>query len=100
MVGRTPEYLGKQILVREVKLATIGVLLVLVAVAIAVATPAGRQSMSTSGPPGFAEAVYAHLSQAQNNGSAFSGYSGFIQPIAGSVGSHGIARADIMADSS
>jgi K+-transporting ATPase ATPase A chain len=100
MVGRTPEYLGKQILVREVKLATIGVLfvrlLMLVAVAIAVATPAGRQSMSTSGPPGFAEAVYAHLSQAQNNGSASAGYSGFIQPIAGSVGSHGIALADIM----
>jgi potassium-transporting ATPase potassium-binding subunit len=74
MVGRTPEYLGKQILAREIKLASIGLLfvplLVLAFAAIAIATPAGRQSMSTHGPQGLAEAVYAYLSQAQNNGSA------------------------------
>jgi potassium-transporting ATPase potassium-binding subunit len=100
MVGRTPEYLGKQIQTREVKLASVGALfvpfLVLAIAAVAIATPAGRHSMSTHGPQGFAETVYAYLSQAQNNGSAFAGYSGFVQPTAGNVGSHGIAFADIM----
>jgi K+-transporting ATPase ATPase A chain len=99
MVGRTPEYLGKQIQAHEVKLASLGTLfvplLVLVFAAIAIATPAGRHSMSTDGPQGFAESVYAYLSQAQNNGSAFAGYTGFIQPVAGNVGSHGIAFADL-----
>jgi Potassium-transporting ATPase A subunit len=99
MVGRTPEYLGKQIQAREVKLATLGSLfvplLVLVFAAIAVASPAGRQSMSTHGPQGLAESVYAYLSQAQNNGSAFAGYSGFVQPVAGNVGAHGIVFADL-----
>jgi K+-transporting ATPase ATPase A chain len=99
MVGRTPEYLGKQIQAHEIKLASIGTLfvplLVLTFVAIAIATPAGGQSMSTHGPQGFAESVYAYLSQAQNNGSAFAGYSGFIQPVAGNVGAHGIAFADL-----
>src|SRR5450631_3189387 len=99
MVGRTPEYLGKQIQAREVKLATLGSLfvplLVLVFAAIAVASPAGRQSMSTHGPQGLAESVYAYLSQAQNNGSAFAGYSGFIQPVAGNLGAHGITFADL-----
>jgi K+-transporting ATPase ATPase A chain len=99
MVGRTPEYLGKQIQAREVKLATLGALfvplLVLVFAAIAVATPAGRQSMSTHGPQGLAESVYAYLSQAQNNGSAFAGFSGFVQPAAGNLGAHGITFADL-----
>ncbi len=99
MVGRTPEYLGKQIQAREVKLASLGALfvplLVLVFAGIAVATPVGRQSMTAHGPQGFAEAAYAYLSQAQNNGSAFAGYSGFIQPVAGNVGAHGIAFADL-----
>jgi K+-transporting ATPase ATPase A chain len=99
MVGRTPEYLGKQIRAREVKLATIGTLfvplLVLVAAAIAVAAPVGRESMTAHGPQGLAESVYAYLSQAQNNGSAMAGYAGFIQPVAGNVGSHGIAFADL-----
>jgi K+-transporting ATPase ATPase A chain len=99
MVGRTPEYLGKQIQAHEIKLASIGTLfvplLVLTFVAIAIATPAGRQSMSTHGPQGFAESVYAYLSQAQNNGSAFAGYSGFIQPVAGNLGAHGITFADL-----
>src|ERR1039458_2898599 len=99
MVGRTPEYLGKQIQAHEIKLASIGTLfvplLVLTFVAIAIATPAGRQSMSAPGPQGFAESVYAYLSQAQNNGSAMAGYAGFIQPVAGNVGAHGITFADL-----
>jgi potassium-transporting ATPase potassium-binding subunit len=99
MVGRTPEYLGKQIQAREVKFATVGSLfvplLVLVVTALAVASPAGRRSMSTHGPQGFAESAYAYLSQAQNNGSAFAGYSGFVQPVAGNAGAHGITFADL-----
>jgi potassium-transporting ATPase potassium-binding subunit len=99
MVGRTPEYLGKQIHAREVKLASVGALfvplVVLVFTAIAISTAVGRQSMTAHGPQGFAEAAYAYLSMAQNNGSAFAGYSGFIQPVAGNVGAHGIAFADL-----
>jgi potassium-transporting ATPase potassium-binding subunit len=99
MVGRTPEYLGKQIQAREVKLATIATvfvpLLVLGVAAVALAAPVGRQSMLAHGPQGLAESVYAYLSQAQNNGSAMAGYTGFIQPAAGNVGSHGIAFADL-----
>ena len=82
------------------KLASLGVLfvplLVLATAAVAVATPAGRHSMTAHGPQGLAEAVYAYLSQAQNNGSAFAGYSGFVQPVAGNVGAHGIVLADVM----
>jgi K+-transporting ATPase ATPase A chain len=99
MVGRTPEYLGKQIQAHEIKLASVGALfvplLVLVFTALAVILPTARQSMSTHGPQGFAEAAYAYLSQAQNNGSAFAAYSGFVQPVAGNIGSHGIVFADI-----
>jgi K+-transporting ATPase ATPase A chain len=99
MVGRTPEYLGKQIQAREVKLASLGSLfvplLVLAFAALAVATSAGRQSMSTHGPQGLTESVYAYLSQAQNNGSAFAAYTGFIQPNPGNVGAHGIGFATI-----
>jgi K+-transporting ATPase ATPase A chain len=99
MVGRTPEYLGKQIQAREVKLASLGVLfvplLVLVFGALAVATAAGRQSLTAHGPQGLAESVYAYLSQAQNNGSAFAGYTGLVQPVAGNVGAHGITFADL-----
>jgi K+-transporting ATPase ATPase A chain len=99
MVGRTPEFLGKQIQAREVKLASIGTLFVplvlMVVAAIAIAAPVGRASMFAHGPQGLAETVYAYLSQAQNNGSAFAGYTGFIQPLAGNVGSHGIVFADL-----
>jgi potassium-transporting ATPase potassium-binding subunit len=99
MVGRTPEYLGKQIQAHEVKLASVGALfvplLVLVFTAVAVTSPVGRQSMTAHGPQGFAEAAYAYLSQAQNNGSAFAGYSGFVQPAAGNVGSHGLTFTDL-----
>jgi potassium-transporting ATPase potassium-binding subunit len=99
MVGRTPEYLGKRIGTREVKLAVVGALsvpiLVLVLTGLATSTQAGRESLSTHGPQGFAEALYAYLSQANNNGSAFAGYAGLIAPGAGNVGAHGIAFADI-----
>jgi K+-transporting ATPase ATPase A chain len=84
MVGRTPEFLGKKIEAREVKLTvlgTIGVpLLVLVTSAFAIATRYGRVSIFDSGPQGWSEALYAYTSQANNNGSAFAGYTGFVQP--------------------
>ena len=80
MVGRTPEYLGKKIEAREIKLVvlgTIGVpLLVLVVTAIAVATSYGKASIFDAGPQGFTESLYAYASQANNNGSAFAGYTG------------------------
>ncbi|HVQ57427.1 MAG TPA: potassium-transporting ATPase subunit KdpA, partial [Solirubrobacterales bacterium] len=86
MVGRTPEFLGKKIESREVKLVLVGVLvtplLVLFATAWAVASPDGTQSIYNHGPQGFSESLYAYMSQANNNGSAFAGYTGFIQPNA------------------
>jgi K+-transporting ATPase ATPase A chain len=84
MVGRTPELLGKKIEAREIKLTvfgTIGVpLLVLIASALAIATDYGRASIYSSGPNGWSETLYAYTSQANNNGSAFAGYTGFVQP--------------------
>ena len=78
MVGRTPEYLGKKIEAREIKLAAVGALLVptlvLVLTAIAIATTSGRASIFNPGPHGFSETLYAYDSQANNNGSAFAGY--------------------------
>ncbi|HVC21971.1 MAG TPA: potassium-transporting ATPase subunit KdpA [Candidatus Dormibacteraeota bacterium] len=80
MVGRTPEYLGKKIQAREVKLASIGVLMmpvtVLAITALAVAIPAGLSSVLNHGPHGFSEILYAFTSQANNNGSAFAGLNG------------------------
>jgi potassium-transporting ATPase potassium-binding subunit len=101
MVGRTPEYLGKKIQAREVKLVAIGTLympvVVLVAAALAVATPAGKKSIYDSGPQGFSEAVYAYTSQTNNNGSAFAGYTGFVQPNApGNEGATGVPFADLI----
>ncbi len=101
MVGRTPEYLGKKIEAREVKLALIGTLvtefLVLFFVALAVATPYGEPSVFNPNPQGFSETLYAYTSQSNNNGSAFAGYTGFIQPNApGNAGSYGITFADLM----
>ncbi len=79
MVGRTPEYLGKKIQAREVKLASLGVLMmpvtVLTLAALAVALPAGRSAVLNLGPHGFSEILYAFVSQANNNGSAFAGLS-------------------------
>ncbi len=103
MVGRTPEYLGKKIEAREIKLVALGLLITplsaLFATALATAGHAGRQSISTAAagsPQGFSESFYAYLSQANNNGSAFAGYTGFIQPNAGSLGSHGVTFADLL----
>ena len=79
MVGRTPEYLGKKIQAREVKLAALGVLVmpitVLVLTAIAVSVQAGRAGPLNLGPHGFSEILYAYTSETNNNGSAFGGLS-------------------------
>ena len=101
MVGRTPEYLGKKIEAREIKFTLIGVLYpslgVLVLTALAIATKWGAPSIYNSGPQGFSETLYAYTSQGNNNGSAFAGYTGFVQPNApGNVGAFGITFADIM----
>ncbi len=100
MVGRTPEFLGKKIEAREIKLvvmATLAVpLLVLGATALAVATKYGAPSIYNAGPQGFSETLYAYASQANNNGSAFAGYTGFVQPVAGSAGAFGITFADLL----
>jgi K+-transporting ATPase ATPase A chain len=103
MVGRTPEYLGKKIEAREIKLVSLGILITplaaLFCTAMATASKAGRASIDTAiahGPQGFSETFYAYLSQANNNGSAVAGYTGFIQPAAGNVGSHGVTFADLL----
>ena len=79
MVGRTPEYLGKKIEVREMKMAALTVLVpaatVLVGTAIAVVTPAGVKGIANPGPHGFSEVLYAFSSAGNNNGSAFAGLS-------------------------
>jgi K+-transporting ATPase ATPase A chain len=78
MVGRTPEWLGKKIEAREMKLAAVGALavptMVLIMTAAAIATPAGLASVFNPGAHGFTETLYAYTSQANNNGSAFAGY--------------------------
>jgi potassium-transporting ATPase potassium-binding subunit len=101
MVGRTPEYLGKKIQAREVKLVAIGVLympvVLLIAASLAIATPAGKKSIDDSGPQGFSETIYAYASQTNNNGSAFAGYTGFLQPNApGNDGATGVTFADLL----
>ncbi|CAL9414223.1 potassium-transporting ATPase subunit KdpA [Streptomyces pilosus] len=77
MVGRTPEYLGKKIGSREIKLAACYILitpaLVLVLTAFAMALPTPANSMTNSGAHGFSEILYAYTSGANNNGSAFAG---------------------------
>jgi potassium-transporting ATPase potassium-binding subunit len=77
MVGRTPEYLGKKIGAREVKLSAIAVLvpfiLVLALAALAVVIPAGTDPRLNTGPQGFSEIFYAFISMGNNNGSAFAG---------------------------
>jgi K+-transporting ATPase ATPase A chain len=78
MVGRTPEYLGKKIEARDVKIAAVGALfvpvMVLVLTAFAVVTDVGLASIYNPGAHGFSEAFYAYDSQGNNNGSAFAGY--------------------------
>jgi K+-transporting ATPase ATPase A chain len=80
MVGRTPEYLGKKIEGREMKLAMLYVLifpiLILGLSAWAAAVPYGTAALANAGPHGLSEILYAFSSQAGNNGSAFAGLSG------------------------
>jgi K+-transporting ATPase ATPase A chain len=77
MVGRTPEYLGKKITPREIKLAAtyflITPLIALTGTAIAMAMPGQRAGMLNTGPHGLSEVLYAFTSAANNNGSAFAG---------------------------
>ncbi|WP_052851342.1 potassium-transporting ATPase subunit KdpA [Streptomyces avicenniae] len=77
MVGRTPEYLGKKIGTREIKLAASAILvtpaLVLIGTGLAMALPDGERAMTNIGPHGFSEVLYAYASAANNNGSAFAG---------------------------
>ncbi|MEV1081492.1 potassium-transporting ATPase subunit KdpA [Streptomyces sp. NPDC050211] len=77
MVGRTPEYLGKKIGTRQIKLAACYILitpaLVLVFTAFAMALPTPANSMTNSGAHGFSEILYAYTSASNNNGSAFAG---------------------------
>ncbi|MEV4896061.1 potassium-transporting ATPase subunit KdpA [Nonomuraea sp. NPDC055795] len=77
MVGRTPEYLGKKIGAREIKLASMYFLvtpiLVLVGTSLAMGNEAGLAAMLNSGPHGFSEILYAFTSASNNNGSAFGG---------------------------
>ncbi|MEU0497666.1 potassium-transporting ATPase subunit KdpA [Mycobacterium sp. NPDC006124] len=79
MVGRTPEYLGKKITPREIKLAAayflVTPLIVLTGTAVAMALPDQRASMLNTGPHGLSEVLYAFTSAANNNGSAFAGIS-------------------------
>jgi K+-transporting ATPase ATPase A chain len=78
MVGRTPEYLGKKIEAREIKIAALGALfvptMVLVMAAVAIVTKSGLASVFNHGVHGFTETLYAYDSQGNNNGSAFAGY--------------------------
>jgi K+-transporting ATPase ATPase A chain len=80
MVGRTPEYVGKKIEAKEVKLAMLAILclplMYLGWTAVAVVYPAAVASMGNPGPHGFTEVLYAYTSQTGNNGSAFAGLSG------------------------
>jgi potassium-transporting ATPase potassium-binding subunit len=80
MVGRTPEWLGKKVQAREVKLAGLAILvmpaLVLVLTGIAAVVPAGTASRGNLGPHGLTEILYAFTSMANNNGSAFAGLTG------------------------
>ena len=80
MVGRTPEYVGKKIEAREMKLAVIAIvilpLFILGLTALASVLPSGLAGPQTKGPHGFSEILYAYSSAVGNNGSAFAGLSG------------------------
>jgi len=80
MVGRTPEYLGKKMEAKEVKLAVLAILVFPLSVlglgALSVTLPAGVAAISAAGPHGLTEALYAYASTTANNGSAFAGFSG------------------------
>ncbi|MBO9122779.1 MULTISPECIES: potassium-transporting ATPase subunit KdpA [unclassified Rhizobium] len=80
MVGRTPEYLGKKIEAKEMKMAVLAILCLpltmLVFTAIASVLPSAVASVGTAGAHGFSEILYAYSSAAANNGSAFGGLTG------------------------
>jgi K+-transporting ATPase ATPase A chain len=80
MVGRTPEYVGKKIEAKEVKMAMLAILVLplmyLGWTAVAVVYPPAVASMANAGPHGFTEVLYAYTSQTGNNGSAFAGLTG------------------------
>ena len=79
MVGRTPEYLGKKVQAREIKLAMLAVLVlplcILGGTAICLVLEAGTSSLANAGPHGLSEMLYAFTSATANNGSAFAGLS-------------------------
>lgn len=91
MVGRTPEYVGKKIEAREVKMAMLAILILPLMIlgwtAIAVVYPLAVASMANAGPHGFTEVLYAYSSQTGNNGSAFAGLTGntFFYNLSGAV---------------
>jgi K+-transporting ATPase ATPase A chain len=77
MVGRTPEYLGKKVQAKEIKLAMLGVLIltlfILAGAAFSLCTASGNASLENAGPHGLSEMLYAWSSATENNGSAFGG---------------------------
>jgi K+-transporting ATPase ATPase A chain len=91
MVGRTPEYVGKKIEAKEVKMAMLAILILplmyLGLTAVAVVYPPAVASMANPGPHGFSEVLYAYTSQTGNNGSAFAGLTGniFFYNVTGAV---------------
>jgi K+-transporting ATPase ATPase A chain len=80
MGGRTPEYVGKKIEAKEVKMAMLAILILPLMIlgwtAVAVVIPSAVASMANPGPHGFSEVLYAYTSQTANNGSAFAGLTG------------------------
>jgi potassium-transporting ATPase potassium-binding subunit len=80
MVGRTPEYVGKKVEAKEVKMAMLAILILPLMIlgwtAVAVVNPPAVASMANAGPHGFSEVLYAYSSQTGNNGSAFAGLTG------------------------
>jgi K+-transporting ATPase ATPase A chain len=80
MVGRTPEYLGKKIEQKEIKMAALAILIlpasILLFSATAIVLPAGISSIANAGPHGLSEVLYAFTSTTGNNGSAFAGLNG------------------------
>jgi K+-transporting ATPase ATPase A chain len=79
MVGRTPEYLGKKLEAKEVKMAMLAILVLPLSMlgftAVAVVIDPGTSALANAGPHGFSEALYAYVSATANNGSAFAGLS-------------------------
>ena len=77
MVGRTPQYLGKKLEAREVKMTILAILILPLSIlgftALAMVVPAGLAGIANSGPHGFSEILYAYTSATGNNGSAFAG---------------------------